>query len=31
MGLGKTDEGGENGKVEILVYPLETNAVAIQK
>jgi hypothetical protein len=31
IGLGKTDEGGENGKIGIFVYPLETNAVAVQK
>jgi hypothetical protein len=31
MGLGKTDDAGENGKIEILVYPAESNAASAQK
>jgi hypothetical protein len=31
MGLGKTDEGGDSGKIEILVYPADANAAAVQK
>jgi phospholipid/cholesterol/gamma-HCH transport system substrate-binding protein len=31
MGLGKTGDAGENGKIEILVYGGEANAVAAQK
>jgi phospholipid/cholesterol/gamma-HCH transport system substrate-binding protein len=28
MGLGKTPEGGENGKVQILIYPADVNAAS---
>ncbi len=31
MGLGKTDDAGDDGKVEILVYPADSNAAAVQK
>jgi hypothetical protein len=31
MGLGKTDDAGENGKIEILVYPAVMNAASAQK
>lgn len=31
MGLGKTTDSGDNGKIEILVYPADVNSAAIQK
>jgi phospholipid/cholesterol/gamma-HCH transport system substrate-binding protein len=31
MGLGKTEDGGDNGKIEILIYAVEANSAAIQK
>jgi phospholipid/cholesterol/gamma-HCH transport system substrate-binding protein len=31
MGLGKTDDAGENGKIEILVYPADIKAASAQK
>jgi phospholipid/cholesterol/gamma-HCH transport system substrate-binding protein len=31
MGRGKTDDGGENGKIEILVYPADVHAASAQK
>jgi phospholipid/cholesterol/gamma-HCH transport system substrate-binding protein len=29
MGLGKTDDAGENGKIEIVIYPAEASAAAV--
>jgi phospholipid/cholesterol/gamma-HCH transport system substrate-binding protein len=31
MGLGKTDDAGENGKIEILVYPADPSTASAQK
>lgn len=31
MGLGKTEDGGDNGRIEILIYAVEANSAAIQK
>jgi phospholipid/cholesterol/gamma-HCH transport system substrate-binding protein len=31
MGLGKTDDAGDNGKIEILVYPADIKAASAQK
>ena len=31
MGLGKSEDGGENGKVEIYIYAAESNSAAVQK
>jgi phospholipid/cholesterol/gamma-HCH transport system substrate-binding protein len=31
MGLGKTEDAGENGKIEILVYPADIKAASAQK
>lgn len=31
MGLGKTDDAGDNGKIEILVYPADLSAASAQK
>jgi phospholipid/cholesterol/gamma-HCH transport system substrate-binding protein len=31
MGLGKTEDGGDNGKIEILIYAVEANSAAVQK
>jgi len=31
MGLGKTTDSGDDGKIEILVYPADVNAASIQK
>jgi phospholipid/cholesterol/gamma-HCH transport system substrate-binding protein len=30
MGLGKTDDAGENGKIEIVIYPAEASSAAVQ-
>jgi phospholipid/cholesterol/gamma-HCH transport system substrate-binding protein len=31
MGLGKTEDGGENGKIQVLVYPADVNAASVAK
>ena len=31
MGLGKTDDAGANGKIEILVYPADASSTSAQK